>query len=106
MKSHASLFLHESWVLSFRCAILLQSLLHREATSNSLLLVKHHEPVVAVFTSIVTEQVLDLASSLVFYLSFPFNEFFKDFRFFSHEVDPDFAGIIIHEGDKIASTTM
>src|SRR3954465_3814155 len=100
------LFFHENSVHSFRCAVLLRSLLHSEVTSNALLLAKLYEPVVAIFTSIVTAQVLDLAPSLVFDFGLPFFELFKDFRFLPHEVDPDFARVVIHEGDKIASTTM
>src|SRR3954464_5048467 len=106
MKPHASLFLHESPVHSFRCAVLLRSLLHSEVTSNALLLAKLHEPVVAIFTSIVTVQVLDLAASLVFDFGLPFFELFNDFRFLPHEVDPDFAKVVIYEDEKIASTTM
>src|SRR4051812_11917086 len=51
-------------------------------------------------------QVLDLAHSLIFYFSLLLFELFKDFRFLPHEVDPNFARVIIHESEKIASTTM
>src|SRR5205809_2200444 len=50
--------------------------------------------------------ILDLASSLVFDFGLPFFELFKDFRFLPYKIDPDFARVVIHEGDKIASTTM
>ena len=79
MKSHASLSLHESPVHPFRCAILLWSLLHSEVTSNTLLLAKLHESSVAIFTSVVTTQLLDLTPCLILYFGLLFFEHRKDF---------------------------